>query len=116
MNPLPILLLTAMMSRGGGSPSKSGFSDSGAMQLDSVLSALQNTVSTLEKVSQLSQMTNTAGAVALPASAAAAHSAESESAPAPDNSAALSAADLQNAMQSLAPLISMFTGNQSDRK
>lgn len=115
MNPLPILLLTAMMSRGGGSPSKSGFSDSGAMQLDSVLSALQNTVSTLEKVSQLSQMTNTAGAVALPASAAA-HSAESESAPAPDNSAALSAADLQNAMQSLAPLISMFTGNQNDRK
>lgn len=119
MNPLALLLLAAAAGGGGRMP---GMSGGGApVKLDAMLDQLHGAVNTLEKVSELSRMGNSlAGAASLPAPASAHIPLPAE--PIQDQDFAQQSAapslpgiDLQSAMQTLGPILSMLGGGQNSK-
>lgn len=116
MNPLALLLLAAAAG-GGRMPRPQG----GAFKLDTVLDQLHGAVNTLEKVSELSRMGNAAvSSFSLPSPSAGHIPVNADPADVQDNGAQPSAPslpniDLQNAMQTLAPILSMLGNNQNSR-
>lgn len=123
MNPLALLLLAAAAGNSRGS----GLSPA-PVKLDTVLNQLHGAVNTLEKVSELSRMGPVmSGAFSLPGSshASSAHiPASAQPVPEPDYSpepqppvpAGFPANfDLQGAIKTLGPILSMLGNNQSSR-
>lgn len=125
MNPLALFLLAAAA---GGRRMPGGFDRSPAeaapIKLDTLVSQLQGAVNTLEKVSELSRMgSNLNSSMAAPASLSAPASGHipvsaeviqgtrETSAPQPAPPA-FPGFDLQSAMQTLGPLLSMLGNNQ----
>lgn len=129
MNPLALLLFAAAAGGGRIPGLRGAMPGSGApANLDSLLSQLQGAVNTLEKVSELSRIGTNFSAPAprqVPQSAhIPAPALETEipsedeniSLPAPAQSAPqLPNIDLQSAMQTLGPLLSMLSGNQNSK-
>ena len=121
MNPLALLLLAAAAG-GGRIPGMSGMSGGGApIKLDHVLDQLHGAVNTLENVNQLSRMgSSLSGSASLPAPASAhiplpAESIE-EQEPGPQPAApSLPNIDLQSAMQTLGPILSMLGNGQNSK-
>lgn len=125
MNPLPLLLF-ALASKGGNTPFGSAqsmnFSSANSMPFDSLLNTLQHTVNTLEKVNHLSRtmsstLNNPPAASPAPFSAPVAaeesfdienQPAQFEPQPVQQTPAPFGNIDLQNAIQNLAPILSML--------
>ncbi|MCQ4637121.1 hypothetical protein NE619_10320 [Anaerovorax odorimutans] len=121
MNPLALLLLAAAAG-GGRIPGMSGMSGGGApIKLDAVLDQLHGAVNTLEKVSELSRMgSSLTGSVSLPAPASAHIPLPAEPVQEPDfaqqpAAPSLPNIDLQSAMQTLGPILSMLGGGQNSK-
>ena len=131
MNPLALLLLAAAA---GGRRMPGPSHGNVALNMDTLLSQLHGAVNTLEKVSELSHIgTNLSGPVftgsvprQVPSSAhipapapTPASFPEDETSPLPPEPSAsapqLPNIDLQSAMQTLGPLISMLSGNQNSK-
>lgn len=128
MNPLPLLLF-ALASKGGNSPFGSAqsmnFSSANTLPFDSLLNTLQHTVNTLEKVNQLSRtmsstLNNPATVSTAPFSTPVAaeesfdvenQPAEFESQPMQQTPTPFGNIDLQNAIQTLSPILSMLNQN-----
>ena len=121
MNPLPLLLLAAA-AKGRKSP---GAANTAAFDLDIILGQLHGAVNALEIVTELSHMSSSVSkALPSPVSAHTPPSLPPENAedikPAPGSSQAssfpdLSNLDLQGAIQTLGPLLSMLGGSQNSR-
>lgn len=128
MNPLALLLLAAAAG-GGRMPVSSvrSSSESAPVKLDTLVSQLQGAVNTLEKVGELSRMGNSLSStmssapatLTAPASAHIPVSAEvMEESHDPSFQASppsLPNLDLQKAMQTLGPLLSMLGSNQNPK-
>lgn len=121
MNPLALLLLAA--AAGGGHTFGSQRAGT-PVKLDAVLDQLHGAVSTLEKVNELTRMSNTMGTppFSFPAPSsghipASAEITEESSLPPPAQNQIPSFPnlDLQNAMQTLGPILSMLGNNQNSR-
>lgn len=118
MNPLALLLLAA--AAGGGKMPNMAQSSS-PFKLDNVLDQLHGAVNTLEKVSELSRMGNSvSSAFSLPSPSSGhipvpTEVTEEASQQAQPALPSLPNIDLQSAMQTLGPLLSMLGNNQNSR-
>ena len=117
MNPLALLLIAAAAG-GGKAPN---MAQGTSLKLDNVLDQLHGAVNTLEKVSELSRMgSSMSNSFSLPSPASghipvAAEAAEESSHQAPPAAPSLPNIDLQSAMQTLGPILSMLGNNQNSR-
>ena len=131
MNPLALLLLVAAA---GGGRTASYSHGNPSLSMDMLLSQLHGAINTLEKVSELGRIgTNLSGPVFTGSVPRQAPSSAHIPAPAPPSSSfpeddedsiqpesypaspQLPNIDLQNAMQTLGPLLSMLSGNQNSK-
>lgn len=120
MNPLALLLLAA--AAGGGRMPGRPISGE-PIRLDALLSQLQGAVNTLERVNELSRMSSNLTAPApLPVPASAHIPVSAEPVPTqdlpqhqPQPAPSLPNIDLQSAMQTLGPILSMLSGGQNSK-
>lgn len=113
MNPIGLLLI-AMVAGGGRSPAQAP-APASSLQLDSLLSTLHSTVNTLEKVNQITQM-SVPMHKSMPLPAPDTNDVSTvESIPGDTPSSPLGNIDLQSAMQTLGPIISMLSNSQNSK-
>lgn len=117
MNPLALLLIAAAT---GGGKQMPGRSQGAPFQLDSVIGQLHGAVNTLEKVNELSRMGNTISNFSLPSPSSAhipakADPVEEQEYESQSSAPSLPNIDLQSAMQTLGPILSMLGNNQNSR-